>query len=292
MGFSGVWTMLATPMLDDGSIALDKFEAYIDNQVAHGITGVMALGSTGEFYALEKEERQAVLKEIAQHSEGRLEMSAGANAGSTRAVIENAKMAEDAGYGSILLAPPFYSNPPQDHLREHFEAVAAAVDIDIVLYDNPAQAGVPISIELLEQLAPNPQFVATKEASQNLLRVFEIKDRLGDRYQIISGVDDISLDMMFWGTKCWMSGPSNFLAAEFVSIYDAAVAEDWTKARNEMARVLPLVSEIESGKYLAKVKYCARKVGLDVGKTRGPVFDVTVEEAAKLDRLLGAIKAA
>lgn len=292
MSLKGVWTMLATPMTSDCAVAVDKVGPYIENQIAQGIAGVMALGSTGEFYALDPSERRRVLNEVARFVDGRIGIAAGANAGSTRDVIDNAKMARDAGYPTILLAPPYYSNPDQDHLRRHFETVAAAVEIDIILYDNPAQAGVAIGLDLLDALSPNPRFVAIREASGNLLRAFAVKERFEDRYPIISGADDIALDLMFWGTRCWMSGPSNFLAAEFVAIHKAATAEDWNTAKRLMRRVLPLVAEIESGKYLARIKHCANRCGLDVGPSRGPVFDLTREEAARLDNLLDAAKQA
>jgi len=285
--FDGVWTMLATPMTADGDIDLEKIEPYVENQVISGIAGVMALGSTGEFYALNAGERRDVLTEVARVVDGRILIAAGANAGSTRAVIANAQMAKNAGYPTILLAPPYYSNPDQDHLAQHFEAVAAAVDIDIILYDNPAQAGVEIGLGVVERLATNPRFVALKEASGNLQRVFAIRDRFGDRFELLSGVDDLALDLMFWGARCWMSGPSNFLAAEFVEIHRAAMAGEWSDARESMANVMPLIAEIESGKYLSRVKYCANRVGLDVGPTRGPVFGLEPAEAQRLDDLLG-----
>jgi 4-hydroxy-tetrahydrodipicolinate synthase len=289
MSFDGVWTMLATPMMGNGDLALDKLAPYIENQVASGIAGVMALGSTGEFYALDASERRAVLTEVARLVDGRIMIAAGANAGSTREVIDNVGMAADAGFPTVLLAPPYYSNPDQDHLAQHFEAVAAAVEINIILYDNPAQAGVEIGLGVIERLAANPRFVALKEASGRVQRAFAIRERFGDRFELLSGVDDLALDLMFWGARCWMSGPSNFLAAEFVAIHTAAMADDWDSAREQMALVLPLITEIESGKYLSRVKYCANRVGLDVGPTRGPVFDLEPDEARRLDDMLRAV---
>ncbi len=281
--FDGVWTMLATPMDERGELALNKLQSYVDNQVASGISGVMVLGSTGEFYALEKSERQQVLNEALKAVDDRIEMAAGANAGSTKEVIANAQMAKDAGYKTILLAPPFYSNPDQTHLARHFEAVANAVDIDIILYDNPVQAGVEIGFDVLERLAANPRFVAVKEASGRLQRLFAIQHQFAGRYEIISGVDDLALDFMLWGVKCWMSGPSNFLAAEFVNIHRLAFAGDWISARDQMSAVMPLIAEIESGKYMSRIKYCANRVGLDVGPTRGPIFELEPDEKRGLD---------
>lgn len=284
--FVGVWTMLATPMTPSGDVALDKLPAYLENQVSSGISGVMALGSTGEFYALNRSEKEQVLNTVSRVIDGRIDMAAGANGGSTREVIENAKMVQDAGFGTVMLAPPYYSNPDQDHLTEHFLAVADAVDVDILLYDNPAQAGVEVGLDVLAALADHERFVAIKEASGRIQRLFAIQQRFGDRYEIACGVDDLALDAMLWGATCWMSGPSNFIASELVAIQQAAMSGDWETARELMTAVLPLIAEIESGKYLSRVKYCANAVGLDVGPTRGPVFELLPEEKHRLDQLL------
>jgi len=287
--FVGVWTMLATPMTASGDIALDKLPAYLENQVTSGISGVMALGSTGEFYALNRSEKEQILNTVSRLVDGRIDMAAGANGGSTREVIDNAKIAQDAGFGTIMLAPPYYSNPDQAHLAEHFLAVADAVDIDVLLYDNPLQAGVEIGLDVLELLANHDRFVAIKEASGRIQRLFAIQQRFGDRFEIVGGVDDLALDVMLWGATCWMSGPSNFIAAELVTIHQAAMRGDWGTARELMMAVLPLITEIESGKYLSRVKYCANATGLDVGPTRGPIFDLTPEEKGRLDQLLTSL---
>ena len=281
--------MLATPMDASGDIASDKFPRYIENQVSSGISGVMALGSTGEFYALDRSEKEQVLNAVSKAIDGRIAMAAGCNGGSTREVIDNAQIARDAGFETIMLAPPYYSNPDQAHLAEHFMKVSEAVDIDILLYDNPVQAGVEISLDVLEALSGNKRFVAIKEASGNVKRIFAIQHRFGSRYEVVSGVDDLALDVMVWGASCWMSGPTNFIAKEFVDIHQAVTSGDWGTARDMMAKVMPLINEIESGKYMARIKHCANAVGLDVGPTRGPVFDLLPDEKKNLDNLLTAL---
>jgi 4-hydroxy-tetrahydrodipicolinate synthase len=280
--FDGFWTMLATPFGTGGEFDTAALNKLIDHQVACGVTGLLALGSTGEFYALDDRERAEVLSRVISQVAGRMRTIAGANAGSTSAVTEHAKRAKSLGYESILLAPPYYSLPRQDDLERHFLEVADRADIDIILYDNAGQAGVNIAVPTVERLADHPRIVGIKEVSGSMPRIFELLERVGSRLQIINGLDDLALDLMFWGVNCWMSGPGNFLPRQLVNIHKSALHGHWDEARSGLRKVLPLIRQIESGKYLAKIKYGCHLAGLDVGEPRGPMYPLNDSEKAAM----------
>ncbi|MER8827970.1 dihydrodipicolinate synthase family protein [Mesorhizobium sp. M0938] len=171
----GMWTMLATPMDPTGEIDFAALGALIDHQIASGISGLLALGSTGEFYALSTREREEILAFVSAHVAGRVPLLAGANGGSTAEIVGHAKAARAAGIDTVLLAPPYYSLPAQDALRRHFEEVVSRADVQVLLYDNPAQAGVDIEIDLVGQLNGDPRIVGIKEASGSIARVLAMQ---------------------------------------------------------------------------------------------------------------------
>ncbi|RWH82168.1 MAG: 4-hydroxy-tetrahydrodipicolinate synthase [Mesorhizobium sp.] len=278
----GMWTMLATPMSTAGEINFAALGALIDHQIESGISGLLALGSTGEFYALSAMEREEVLGFVSTHVAGRVPLLAGANGGGTNEIIGHAKAAKAAGIDTVLLAPPYYSLPAQDALRRHFEEVVSRADVQVLLYDNPAQAGVDIEIDLVGQLNSDPRIVGIKEASGRIARVLAMQERFGSDLQIVSGVDDLALDLIFWGIRCWMSGPSNFLPRQMAATAKAALDGNFDNARRMMRELWPLIAEIETGKYLARIKYCCELSGLQVGDPRPPVFPISQQEAARL----------
>lgn len=280
--FDGFWTMLATPFNRQGAVDEGALQRLIDFQVAGGVAGVLALGSTGEFYALDSNERAQVLTRVQACVDGRVRTIAGANGGSTREVIANARLAKSLGYECVLLAPPYYSLPAQEFLARHFREVADAAEIDIILYDNRWQTGVEIAIPTVVALADHPRIVGIKEVGGSLSRILELIDRVGSRLQIINGLDELALDLLFWGVRCWMSGPGNFLPQEFVAIHRLARAGQWDEARSRFWRTLPVIRQIESGKYLPRIKYGCRLAGIDVGDPRPPLFALDESEQAAL----------
>ena len=151
--FRGVFPAMLTPMTADENVDHSKLESLTHYLIEAGVHGLIPLGSTGEFYALAREERTAVLKTVVQAAGGRVPVVAGVNAGATREVVQYSREAEALGAAGLLVAPPYYSLPRPDEILEHMRLVDRAVGIPIMLYNFPGRTGVDMKPEFLQRLA-------------------------------------------------------------------------------------------------------------------------------------------
>lgn len=281
MKLSGVMPALVTPFDANGHIDFKAFEKLLAHLRDAGVTGWVPNGSTGEYFSQSTEERRDVLQFVKDFAKPGEALIAGTNAPATREVIEQTAMAKDVGYDTVLLAPPFYTRPTQAELVKHYEAVLAAVDIDLVLYSYPAKDGSDIGFELMDHFADNPRVIAIKESSGVLQRAIDIASRYEGRIQLVSGSDDIALDFMFWGADSWICGPSNCMARACCDLDRTYRSGDLRKAREMMKTLYRAMNILESGKFVQKIKYGCELQGLPVGECRAPLGPLTDEEKAE-----------
>jgi 4-hydroxy-tetrahydrodipicolinate synthase len=242
--------------------------------------GWVPCGSSGEYNLMTDAERDSVLRFVRDFARPGETLVAGTNAPSTAGVIANTLRAKAAGYDAVLLAVPFYTKPTQAEIVRHFETVAAATDMDIVLYSYPGKDGVEIGYEALDALADNPRIIAIKESSGVLQRAIGISTRYGGRIELVSGSDDIALDFMLWGAEAWICGPANCMARAVCDLDRTFRAGDIATARDIMIRLWPAMNILESGKFVQKLKYGCALQGTPVGECRMPFGPLTADEKA------------
>lgn len=281
MKLSGVMPALVTPFGANNKIDFKSFEKLLVYLREAGVTGWVPNGSTGEYFSQSTEERRDVLQFVRDFAKPGEALIAGTNAPATREVIEQTAMAKEIGYDTVLLAPPFYTRPTQAELIKHYEAVLAAVDVNLVLYSYPAKDGSDISFELMDHFADNPRVIGIKESSGVLQRAIDIASRYEGKIQLVSGSDDIALDFMFWGAESWICGPSNCMAKACCDLDRRYKAGDIGKAREMMKTLYRAMNILESGKFVQKIKYGCELQGLPVGECRAPLGPLTEEEKAE-----------
>lgn len=281
MHLKGVLPALVTPFGADGRIDFTAFEGLLTHLRTAGVNGWVPNGSTGEYFSQSTEERREVLRFVKDFAQPGEILIAGTNAPATREVIEQTAMAKEIGYDTVLLAPPFYTRSTQAELIRHYEAVLAAVDVNIVLYSYPAKDGSDISFELMDHFADNPRVLGIKESSGSLQRAIDIASRYEGRIQLVSGSDDIALDFMFWGADSWICGPSNCMAKACCDLDRTYRSGDLDRARSMMKTLYRAMNILESGKFVQKIKYGCELQGLPVGECRAPLGPLTDDEKAE-----------
>lgn len=281
MKLSGVMPALVTPFDANNRIDFKAFEKLLAHLREAGVTGWVPNGSTGEYFSQSTEERRDVLQFVKDFAKPGEALIAGTNAPATREVIEQTAMAKEIGYDTVLLAPPFYTRPTQAELINHYEAVLAAVDVNLVLYSYPAKDGSDISFELMDHFADKPRVIGIKESSGVLQRAIDIASRYEGRIQLVSGSDDIALDFMFWGAESWICGPSNCMAKACCDLDRTYKAGDIGKAREMMKALYRAMNILESGKFVQKIKYGCELQGLPAGECRAPLGPLTDDEKAE-----------
>jgi 4-hydroxy-tetrahydrodipicolinate synthase len=259
--FEGAFTALITPFRDD-SVDERALRDLVEDQVQKGIGGLVPCGTTGESVNLSHAEYLQVVTATVDQAKGRVPVVAGAGTASTRHTIELARAARSAGADGLLLITPYYNRPTQEGLYRHFEAVADAVNLPIMLYNLPARTGVDLAFATLERLAEIPSIVAIKEATGNVLRSAEIASKLGGRFTILSGDDALTLPIMAVGGQGVVSVASNLVPAEVAKIVALGRDGDFAAARAVAQRLTPLCEalfiESNPGPVKAALAICGR----------------------------------
>ncbi|CAH0316754.1 4-hydroxy-tetrahydrodipicolinate synthase [Pseudomonas frederiksbergensis] len=275
----GILPALVTPFDQSGAIDYDVLTSIIEYQLKQGVSGFVPLGSTGEYYALTNDERRQVMATVREVVGDRGMLIAGANGSCTREVIEQVKQARDIGYRNLLIAPPYYAIPTQEELIGHYEAILDAVpDVNIVLYNYPIRTNVEVGYSVLDALKDHERVIGIKESAGNLLRAVEIGENYKGKIQLSCGSDDQALDFFLWGATSWICAPANFLSPHIVSFYNKYTSGDLAGAQQIVRSLFPLMANLESGKFIQKVKYGCELAGFEVGVARMPLLPLTAEE--------------
>src|SRR5450631_583286 len=197
--FRGTYTALVTPF-QDGELDLPALEKLIEGQIADGITGVVAVGTTGESPTLSPEEREQVIRITLEVVKGRCQVLAGTGSNSTAAAVIVTEATEKLGVDGMLVVAPYYNKPSQEGLFRHFRAIAQATSSPLMLYNIPGRCAVDIGPETVERLAVGCRnIVSIKEASGSVDRVSDLRARLPEAFTILSGDDSLTLPFLSVG---------------------------------------------------------------------------------------------
>lgn len=286
MNTQGVLVPIVTPFDANGKLDLQALKQLTEHFVAQGVGGIVACGTTGEYYTLDAQERVQVLECVRDAVGGRATLIAGINGLSTQEAINNARQAEELGYEGLMLATPAYSLPGQREVVAHFRTVAEATRLPIIMYNFPARVGVEIGLEAVIELSKIPNIVAIKESSGDFSRALHLIAAELPDFEVICGCDDQSADFLFWGVKSWISGAANVFPGEQVAMVNAAIAGDWDKVRSLARGMLPVIQHMESGDYNQKAKLGCRRHGIDVGTVRQPLLPLNDGDAREFTALL------
>lgn len=293
MNFRGIIPPIITPMTDDGGIDEDGFAAVIEYMIGNGVHGIIIGGTTGEFYALSKEERTRQFSLAKQLIGGRVPMICGVNDITTAGACFYAETARDAGADGILIAAPYYSLPTQQELATHCLAIDAATGLPIMLYNYPGRTGVGMDAVFLDQVTRSPNFKSIKEASGDIARLHLLVSGYPG-VEISCGAEDQALEFFVWGATSWVTPMGNFFAREVVALYEACTVEqDFLKARRIMAALLPLTTTLEGGGQLIQcTKLACDHFGIPAGTVRPPIRPIDEDGAENLRRVLNSTREA
>jgi 4-hydroxy-tetrahydrodipicolinate synthase len=275
--FKGVITALITP-LRDGNVDEPAFEALLERQIAAGVHGVVPMGTTGESASLTGDEHRRVVELCVQIVAGRVRVMAGAGASDTAKAIERVRHAKTVGADGVLVVTPYYNRPSQAGLKAHFETIADAVQIPLMLYNVPGRTGVDLANETVATLAGHPNIIGIKDATGDMARPSWMRTHIGGQFDLISGDDASVLGYMAHGGVGVISVASNVAPEGMVALYsamasgDLALARSWQDRLAGLQRALFLDSSPSPTKYaLAKLGLCTEEMRLPLVPTRDDV---------------------
>jgi 4-hydroxy-tetrahydrodipicolinate synthase len=284
--FRGTFTALVTPFRD-GGIDVSAFEQLIETQIAAGITGIVAIGTTGESPTLSHEEREQVIRiAVAKANKGCLVL-AGTGSNSTQHAIEDTKRAEKLEVDAALLVGPYYNKPSQEGLFRHFKAIADATSLPIMLYNIPGRCGVDIMPVTVARLAKECRNIGSiKEASGSVERVGELRRHLPDAFTILSGDDSLTLPFMAVGAAGVVSVASNLFPSEVCALVRACESGDLKSAEKLHRKLLPLFKDLFIEPNPVPVKTALGWRGAMSPEVRLPLCEMTDANQARLRKTL------
>jgi 4-hydroxy-tetrahydrodipicolinate synthase len=240
VNWAGVFPAVTTKMKADQSLDPDAIAKGLERLLANGVGGVVMMGMVGENASLAPEEKLTVLRIANETVKGRVPVISGLAETTTAAAARYAKEAERIGVDGLMVFPALTYKSDAAETMSFYRGVARASGLPIMIYNNPRGYGVDMTPQLLEQLADEPTLACIKEETYDTTRVTDIYARLGDRYTVFCGVDDLILESVALGVTGWVSGMANALPKESVRLLDLAVKGDYAGARTLYRKLIKL----------------------------------------------------
>ena len=283
--FTGVGTALITPFTADG-IDYDAMGRLIDFQVENGVAALIVAGTTGEGSVLRTEEFREMIAFSVEKAAGRVPVIAGTGANDTAAAIRKTETACALGADAVLLVTPYYNKTTQRGLVAHYRAIADASGKPCILYNVPSRTGLNLLPETVAQLADHPRIAAVKEASGNLGQIARLMALCGDRVDVYSGSDELTVPVMSLGGKGVISVASNVLPGAMSRLCGAWFAGDVKEAARLQLGLLALMNQlmIETNPIPAKAACAA--MGFGENRLRLPLVPMEEGNERKLLALL------
>ena len=271
--FTGAGVALITPFNEKG-VDFDKLGEIIDFQIENGTDSIIVCGTTGEPATMPDDEHLSVIEYAVARVNGRVPLIAGTGGNDTAHCTRLSVEAQKLGADALLLVTPYYNKTSQKGLQKHFETVADAVSIPMILYNVPSRTGLNISVKCMKELAKHKNIVGLKEASGNISFTMEMMKECGDMIDIYSGNDDIIVPMLSIGCKGVISVLSNVMPRQAHDICDLYFKGKTEESRKLQLELLDLIKALFVEVNPIPVKTAMNLMGMNVGNLRLPLYDM------------------
>ena len=288
--FEGAHTALVTPFRNN---RFDEaaFEQLIEAQIAGGISGIVPVGTTGESPTLDFKEHLRVIEVAVKTAAGRCHVIAGTGSNSTDEAVYLTKEAEQLGATAALLVSPYYNKPSQEGLFRHFQAIAAATKLPLMLYSVPGRTAGEISAQTTARLAEAcPNIMAIKEAGGSADRVSQLGQVVPSGFEILSGDDALTVPFMALGAVGVVSVASNLIPREVANLVKAALAGNYAEARDLHEFYYPLFRDLFIETNPVPAKTTLALLGRIALEFRLPLCEMAPENLEKLKTTLARVK--
>lgn len=281
MIFEGSAVALATPFTEDG-INLETLEQLVRFQLKGGTDAILVNGTTGEPATTTQEEKEQIVAATVRAVNGRVPVIVGVGGNNTRACADSARKARDLGAQAVLAVTPYYNKCETSGLIRHFETIADAAEIPVIVYNIPSRTNVNVTPQAFLRLSQHPGIVAIKEASGNISQIAEVIRLAGDQADVYSGNDDHVVPVLSLGGKGVISVLANIMPAYMHEMVRSYRSGNPDKARQMQLEVNGLVHALFSEVNPIPVKTALRLMGFDMGYVRLPLTRLSPEKERRL----------
>lgn len=288
---SGSIVALVTPMSPTGEVDWPTLEALIEWHITCGTHGIVPMGTTGESATLDTDEHLAVIKRTVEVVAERIPVIAGTGSNSTQEAIHQTREAQDAGADACLLVTPYYNKPTQAGLVAHYNAIADATDVPLVLYNVPSRTACDMQAETVAKLASNPKIIGIKEACGDATRVGDIRQYVADDFIVLSGEDAQTLQMLDLGAVGTISVTANVLPKQMAEFCNSYLGGNVEQARAIDASLQPIHEILFCEPSPTPTKFALSLMGRIDSGIRLPLLPLTDANHAEMKTRLTAVGA-
>jgi len=285
--WKGVFPALTTKFNSQEALDLPEFAKNLQAQLDGGINGIILGGSLGEASTITEAEKETLVKFSQEKLEGKIPVILNIAEGSTREATRQAKLAQEWGADGLMLLPPMRYKADDRETTAFFKAVAQSTELPIMLYNNPVDYKIEITLDMFESLIEEKNITAVKESTRDVSNVTRLVNRFGDRLKILCGVDTLALEELVLGADGWVAGLVCAFPAETVRIFQLVKAGKITEALSIYRWFLPLLELDLHPKLVQYIKLAEQEAGIGSEYVRAPRLTL---EGAERTRILKIIQ--
>lgn len=284
--WEGVYPALLTPFKQDDSVDFDLFKTNLDAQVKAGVDGLILAGSLGEASSLSNEEKRELLFYSKELLPDDLPVIINIAEQTTKAAVALAQESEKSGADGLMLLPPMRYKADDNETLEYFKTVARSTSLPIMIYNNPIDYKILVTLDMFEALATLENIQAVKESTRDTTNVTRMINRFGDRFKILCGVDTLALECLCLGADGWVAGLVDAFPCETVAIYQLVKAGKLQEALKIYRWFMPVLELDIHPKLVQYIKLAAEHTGIGSSNVRGPRLVLEGEELQRVEAVI------
>lgn len=284
--WEGVMPAITTQFDRSGALAIETFQNNLSEQVKAGVHGIILGGTLGEASTLTEVERNLLLEVTLIQVDKKIPVILNIAEQSTAEAVRLASQAELYGADGLMLLPPMRYKATDDETVAYFSAVAEATSLPIMIYNNPVDYKIEVTLKMFEALSKYKNITAVKESTRDVTNVTRMINSFGDRFRILCGVDTIAMEFLLMGAHGWVAGLVDAFPEETVAIYTYCMAGEWEKARSVFRWFLPLLELDISPQLVQNIKMCELATGMGTGYVRQPRLPLTGADHARVEKII------
>ncbi len=284
--WQGVFPAVTTQFKKDQSLDLDSTARHIQALLDSGVSGLIMLGSLGENTVLDSNEKQRVIEMTIKVANGRVPVLSGVAECSTEAACHYVRNCEKLGADGFMVMPAMVYRADTHEAMTHFRTVAAATGLPWMLYNNPISYFVDITPEMFAELGNIKNLVALKESSGNPRRITDLRNAVGNRYAIFTGVDDLILESSILGIDGWVAGTGVAFPHENQHFWELTREGRWAEARAFNRWFIPLLHLDTHVKFVQYIKLAIQECGLGMEWVRAPRLPLVGDERKRVLKII------
>jgi 4-hydroxy-tetrahydrodipicolinate synthase len=287
MHIRGIIPPVATPMKTNEDLDLPRLRTHLDDLLVAGVHGVFVLGTNSECYALEEGEKQEVIATTLAHVRRRVPVFAGTGAETTREAVRLTKMAEREGVDGVSVITPYFIQPNQQEIYDHYRRIAEATKLPVILYSNPGPCGgVKIDVDTALRLAEIPNILGIKDSSGDQQNTNELIRAAPERFSVLIGRDTLIWQGLLFGAKGAVPASANVAPELCVKIYEEFQRGNLEASKAAQIKLNPLRLAFTLGTQPGAVKAALDLMGKSIGPSRSPIAPLPPGKREKLRAVL------